>query len=306
MENIKNYTFLVRAFAEAIKKSYTEAFNEENNNIEGFASWVYQYNRFGLAFHSSSGLGFGAINIFMPHVACILYANNMVFWCPDEQRNIDAIEVQETFREAYFDGYKKGLKYFNEKYKPFLYTHSEGLFNNLKNLYLTDGAKNGSCGWNYVKEQVPIQFDLGYLEEVGYYSALVSCVDDLSEEYKIVSNLNEATETPPLPPPISTIKFKNLFKDESNAPIILEKIREFLSDTGEWIIKPKGLYLVALCTVLEERGYFLNSFTNPQKAQAFNNQFGTNLTNKIFQQNERMKADYLKEQFNLITSLKNN
>ena len=97
-----------------------------------------------------------------------------------------------------------------------------------------------------------------------------------------------------------SLTWQNLFKDPKQADKILILLSEYLSSTGEWTAGKAGRYLVALCTELEKKGYFKkdSAITNPIKAAAFNKQFGVNLSAKIFQPEERNKAEDYREYFN--------
>ncbi len=94
--------------------------------------------------------------------------------------------------------------------------------------------------------------------------------------------------------------FEYLFKEKSDVPKIIDYVKEFISDEGEWIYKPQVRCLVALCMVLEKKGYFLNTWTNPIKAQALSLKFGVPCTPKSFQASERGKSEHLIELFNII------
>jgi hypothetical protein len=98
--------------------------------------------------------------------------------------------------------------------------------------------------------------------------------------------------------------WKSLFKDPLQADNVLPLLSEYLSSTGQWIEKPKGVKMVALCIDLEEKGYLRNNLTSETKAAAFNSQFGTNFTYKIYQPSKREKAEVYKEYFNNIPTLK--
>lgn len=97
--------------------------------------------------------------------------------------------------------------------------------------------------------------------------------------------------------------FKTLFKDGEHEKLIIEKVKEYLSESGDWITEPKGRYLVALFSVLLEKGYLKNTFSAPQISGAFNNKFGTNLSGKIFQPSELLDASNYKEHFKLIPAI---
>lgn len=112
---------------------------------------------------------------------------------------------------------------------------------------------------------------------------------------------NETIQAPAKNQPTKSYSWEELFKDPKQAPIILNLLSEFLSSTGEWNTGKPGRYLVALCMELESNGYFINeiALTNPAKAEAFNKQFGTTLSDKNFQPGQRHKAEDYREFFNI-------
>ena len=82
--------------------------------------------------------------------------------------------------------------------------------------------------------------------------------------------------------------WEDLFIDRNDANKIIGLISEHLTQTGQW--KEKPIALVALCTVLENKGYFVNSITDKTKAVAFKNKFDMNIDDSLFKRSKRDSA----------------
>ncbi|WP_187262634.1 hypothetical protein [Pontibacter beigongshangensis] len=98
--------------------------------------------------------------------------------------------------------------------------------------------------------------------------------------------------------------WKDLFIDKEQADIILNTISEYISDTGQWLEEPKGRTLQALCSELKKKGYLKLVLSANQIANAFNTEFGTDLTSRNFQPGELAKGDIYRDKFHHIPIFK--
>ncbi|MCJ8165523.1 hypothetical protein MKJ04_11790 [Pontibacter sp. E15-1] len=91
--------------------------------------------------------------------------------------------------------------------------------------------------------------------------------------------------------------FQSLFKHPKQAEKILKLVEENLSSTGQWITEPRGRYLVALYCELQAKGYLIKSLSAPIIAVSFKNQFDVQLSSKVYQPQERNKANDYRDYF---------
>jgi len=125
--------------------------------------------------------------VYTPQLARILTAEKIDVLNKNNQKR-EVINGQ-IFWPAYFEGYLKGVKFFNENYKistDTLYGENCNVYvSDLHNQYFHKGISKARGGWNYVKKAFPLTLEYNQFIEFGYYSGIVSQVDELIKKYPV-------------------------------------------------------------------------------------------------------------------------
>lgn len=122
------------------------------------------------------------IPVYTSELAYIIWNRNGI---PLRNLKTQQIEIINTWYlwEAYFEGFNEGRQYFEENYKvpaSVMYGNDTTYINDLHILYFQKGYNpEFGKGWNFVKDSFPCTLTTLHVQEYGYYSGIISRVDEL-------------------------------------------------------------------------------------------------------------------------------
>lgn len=135
----------------------------------------------------------------------------------------------KNIRNAFIDGFEKGIQHFNDKWKLDRNTINaplaEKFIRTIVDNYQNCGAgKKG--GWKYVKQSVPLVLSESILNQYGYFSGIVSRADETINEFApyfeeyLVQVAPEQSATEPQAEKNKCLMLKDLFTVEKWQPYI--------------------------------------------------------------------------------------
>lgn len=123
------------------------------------------------------------VNVYQPILAYIFKASRV------SVRNMDTMEDIEIdglpYLKTFTQGYQEGINYFEHDFKA-LYSpfDTDELVAAIKSNYFdTRLEKEGKIGWEKVKKFVPVNLNHKTIKEEGYFSGIVSRVEDIVNKH---------------------------------------------------------------------------------------------------------------------------
>lgn len=177
----------------------------------------------------------GSINIYTPELALVLTSTKIIAVDYEEKSNV-IINGLNEFLPIFIEGYNEGLNYFSNKFE----VNANTIYGENSKQYVRDLHSNYfhgqndlnllAQGWNYVKKEYPVFISYIVLKRHGFYSALVSKVDELITTHEKVfidfhKHDHEITEKKDNP---IKIEIRPTVKPET-VQVLFEIIKDFFS-----------------------------------------------------------------------------
>ena len=129
------------------------------------------------------------VNIYQPEIALILVSEE--FPVLNLNNNKKELINGRAFQDDFIKGFKEGEAHFNEEYKVSTNTlygdNSKKYVEDLLHKYYEKGDNQLSTGWSiYVRNGLPYFITSKSIWKIGYYSGIVSKVDELMLKYPAI------------------------------------------------------------------------------------------------------------------------
>jgi hypothetical protein len=137
--------------------------------------------------HGSMGfiIGNDTLNVYTPTLCYILSRHELQVYNLDAQKDetINGMGYLDTYKEAYY----KGIQHFEDEIKVnpnVLYgANAESIVKDLHHKYFHAKNSASSDGWQFVKKSFPFILTHKAISEYGYFSGIVSKVDEMIIKY---------------------------------------------------------------------------------------------------------------------------
>lgn len=210
-----------------LKYSLDNDFFEKAREKHEFKSFQEQIKRNG--FNGADFNGY-KIKVYTAELTYLLFVDNY-----EAYNNITAANEKvnrSKFFDIYYNGFLEGEKFFITKYNystNILYgANGSEFIAEIHNKYLHNG-KNLIQGWNYVKNSFPTTLTTDQIKEYGYYSGIVSKVDEMIKEHRSIFVKFDKCTHETQPKDVVNFKFKNNF-DKVESSIVYSFFKENLVD----------------------------------------------------------------------------
>lgn len=220
---------------------------------------------------------FKGIKIYTPILSYLFHSSSLKVKRIDTTQYYPSFEQKEINGREYFnsyeEGYKQGVSYFENSFNPsYLYSeNSKAMISDIRSNYFGDeNSSPPKTGWNYVKKTIPLTLSHEIIKEYGYYSGIVTKVDELAEKHAGIFYLlqkDDSTTDSKINPESS---LKSIWLPEAKI-----SIKDFLKlgvDNGLWdedyrLITQRGsLYgtgkTLLGCLSIALRGYAISTNTD--------------------------------------------
>ncbi len=161
--------------------SYSREEIQQTNEYIALKRHINRYGYFSIAYEGEQ------LKVYSAELMLFLKSEEVV--AENLETNTDTIISGKEYLDSYLEGFKRGIEYFKNRFTSesiIIYGSNSDKYIQTLHHHYYHSSFDGHEGWNKVKGGYPFIITKKAIVDYGYYSGIVSTIDDLKQDHLFI------------------------------------------------------------------------------------------------------------------------